>query len=179
MKQSTQEIFWWLLQNRNFTLPPGFKHPKIPKNSWEMDPEVWLCKFCKMLTSYCYDSGIIHLFHVLLEGLALRWLNSLKFSDLINYDNVIDLFWRRFINQIERMSELFALQDEVWNWRRFYDFYTCWHDLCAKSDLNMRTICEINNYELHPMIRGWQTRSTFIELSHQGPKEQKMVHGKI
>lgn len=43
----------------------------------------------------------------------------------------------------------------------------------------MRTICEINNYELHPMIRGWQMRSTFIEPSHQGPKEQKMVHGKI
>lgn len=61
---------------------------------------------------------------MLLEGLALIWFNSLKFSDLINYDNVIDLFWRRFINQIERISELFALQDEMWDWRRFYDFYT-------------------------------------------------------
>ena len=73
----------------HFTLPPGYKMPKMRRYNGAKDPMNHLAAFNMDTLPYRYDRGlIIYLFFKTLEGEALRWFDVLTAHDLQDFKTV-------------------------------------------------------------------------------------------
>ena len=77
----------------HFTLPPGFKMPKMRRYNGAEDPRNHLAAFNMDTLPYRYDQGlIVYLFFKTLEGEALRWFDALTAHDLQDFKTVEEKF---------------------------------------------------------------------------------------
>ena len=84
-----------------FTLPPGFKMPKMQKYDGMGDPRNHLATFTRDTLPYQHDNGFtVYLFFKSLEGEALRWFNTLIAYDLNDFKIVLEKFLHQYGHHI-------------------------------------------------------------------------------
>ena len=78
----------------HFTLPPGFKMPKMRRYDGTGDPRNHIAAFTMDTLPYRYDTGlIVYLFFKTLEGEALKWFDTLTIYDLQDFKIVEGHKW--------------------------------------------------------------------------------------
>ena len=120
----------------HFTIPLGFKMPKMRRYNGTEDPKNHLAAFTMDTLPYRYDVGLIaYLFFKMLEGEALKWFDTLTTYDLQDFRIVEEKFLNQYNHRVPHKPTAGDLTTEKMRPNEdFVTFASRWRDMAARSE---------------------------------------------
>ncbi|XP_038679910.1 uncharacterized protein LOC119981029 isoform X2 [Tripterygium wilfordii] len=148
---------------KDLIIPPDFKLPAFTLFDGTGIPLDHLTMYCRRMQPYVHDEKIlIHFFQESLTGSATRWFTSLDPSTVETWEDLANLFLKKYEHNMEKVPTLYDLQGTVMKeGESFRDWAHRWRDLAS---------------QMHPPLAEQDLVNAFIDALRE-PYTSKIAGG--